>query len=295
MNASTFWFAAVEDYLTYRHNLGFALKIEGGQLRRFAEFAAQTDASDRFTQALAESWARNTRHPNPLTWARRLEVLRGFALFLKRQRLDTEIPPPGLFGPSHRRRIPHIFSETELAELLAATQHAPPTGGLRSITCRTLFGLLAAAGLRIGEAVQLSRSDVDLNSGVLTIREAKRHKNRLVPVHESVRSELQAYGQQRDRGIPVPRSDHFFLLDTGCPINARQARYAFRCILQSLHWLPRGDYARHRLHDLRHTFIVRSLLESYRQNIDPARAVLLLATYVGHVRVTDTYWYTPRG
>ena len=110
-------------------------------------------------------------------------------------------------------------------------------------------------------------------------------------MHETVRIELRAYAEQRDHAVQTPKSDRFFLLDNGLPVNDRQIRYAFRCLLRHLGWIPRGDYALHRLHDLRHTFIVRNLLRSSRQGITPGCAALALSTYVGHARVAGTFWY----
>ena len=290
MNAPDFWFKAVDDYLAYRRNLGVALRTEAGQLRNFAQFATQSDAA-RLTLALAESWARAIPRPNALTSARRIEVLRGFARFLKRQDPDTVLPPSGLFGPAHRRRVPHIFTENELQELVEATHDLPPDGGFRAMTCPAVLGLLATTGLRIGEAVRLTRADVDLTRGLLAVREAKRHTCRDVPLHETVRAELSAYVQHRDRRVPFPKSEGFFLWESGRSITARQIRYAFHEILDKLGWTPRGDYARHRLHDLRHTFIVRSLMQAYQRNGEVGSEALSLSTYVGHARVTDTYWY----
>lgn len=291
MNAPDFWFKSVDDYLAHRRGLGVALRIEGRQLRNFARFATQSGAAPRLTLALAESWARALSCPNSLTSARRIEVLRGFARFLKRRDPDTALPPSGLFGPAHRRRVPHIFIEDELRELLAAAHHLPPDGGLRAVTCRAVLGVLAATGLRIGEAVRLTRADVDLTRGWLAIREAKRHTRRDVPVHETVRAELLAYAGHRDRRVPLPKSEGFFLLESGRSINERQILYAFHDLLDKLGWTPRGDYARHRLHDLRHTFIVRSLMSSCQRDGEAGSGALALSTYVGHARITDTYWY----
>lgn len=291
MNTPDFWSTAVDDYLSYRRSLGVALQNEGVQLRSFARFATQSNTLHRLTLELAESWAGAMPRPNPLTSARRIEVLRGFARFLKRQDPETAVPPTGLFGPAHRRRVPHIFTEDELQELLEAADRRLPDGGLRAMTCRAVLGLLAATGLRIGEAIQLTRTDVDLTQGQLAIREAKRHRRRDVPVHETVSTELLTYARCRDRRVPFPKSDGFFLLESGRSIGGWQVRHAFHDLLDELGWSPRGDYARHRLHDLRHTFIVHSLMRAYRRNEDVGSAALTLSAYVGHVRVTDTYWY----
>ena len=166
-----------------------------------------------------------------------------------------------------------------------------PIDGLRPVTCQCVFGLLAATGLRISEALSLTRTDVDLDTGVLLIREAKFHQQRLVPMHPSVTESLQAYARRRDRLVPRPSCDRFFLRDGVSGANQSGILYALQTLCQQLGWQPRGDYRYHRLHDMRHTFIVRSTLRFYEQGIDVDRAVLALSTYVGHAKVSDTYWY----
>jgi integrase/recombinase XerD len=290
MSTPVCWRSRVEDYLAYRHRLGFALVNDAGRLQQFAEFAEQLGA-EHLTTTLAIQWARTSKRQTPITWARRLEVLRGFARHCLTLDAFTEIPPDGLFGKAHRRLVPHIFTAEEITALLDAAGKLPPHGGLRPVTCRVVLGLLAAAGLRISEATGLTRSDVDLRTGVLTICEAKFRKSRLVPLHSSVTAELRSYADQRDRILYRPASDHFFLLDNGKPANGNGMLYALHTLCASLGWQPRGDHRRHRLHDLRHTFIVQSTLRTYRDGGDPDRAIHALSTYVGHVKVTDTYWY----
>jgi integrase len=151
--------------------------------------------------------------------------------------------------------------------------------------------LLAASGLRISEALGLTCADVDLEAGILHIREAKFHRQRLVPLHPSVTEYLNAYALQRDRLVPRPACNRFFLRDDGHCANRRDILYALQALCQQLGWQPRGDYPHHRLHDMRHTFIVRSTLRFYEQGINVDRAVLALSTYVGHAKVSDTYWY----
>jgi integrase len=291
MNAPVSWMSRVETYLAYRRRHGFKLAIDATQLRSFARFADEIGTEDHLTVALASGWARASQRPSSLTWARRIEVLRGFARFCLREDPATEIPPRGLFGPAHRRLVPHIYTEAELSSLLEVANGLAPEQGLRPATCRCIFGLLAASGLRISEATALTNADVDLNAGVLCIREAKFHQQRLVPLHQSVTESLIEYVRRRDRLVPRPLSDRFFLRDDGHSTNQSGILYALQTLCQQLGWQPRGDYPRHRLHDLRHTFIVRSTLRFYEQGIDVDRAVLALSTYVGHAKVSDTYWY----
>ena len=291
MNATASWMIRVEMYLAYRRRHGFKLSIDATQLRSFARFADEVGTADHLTVALAGAWARSSRRPNPLTWARRIEVLRGFARFCLREDPATEIPPRGLFGPAHRRLIPHIYTDAELSALFEAANGLAPEYGLRPTTCRCVFGLLAASGLRISEALALTNADVDLKSGILFIREAKFHRQRLVPLHPSVTEALSSYARRRDQILPRPACNRFFLRDDGHSANRTGILYALQTLCRQLGWQPRGDYPHHRLHDLRHTFIVRSTLRFYEQGIDVDRAVLALSTYVGHANVTDTYWY----
>lgn len=291
MNALTSWKSRVEGYLSYRRNFGFDLATDATRLRHFARFADQLEGEDRLTVALAVQWARASARQTPITWARRIEVLRGFAKFWQRYDPATEVPPADLLGSAHRRLVPHIFTDAELTALLKATDRLVSPLGMRSATCRTIFGLLAACGLRISEATKLTHTDVDLDAGILYIREAKFHKSRLVPVHPSVACELRSYSELRNQVIISPICDRFFVCDNGKPANQAYVLYALQTLCRDLGWRPRGDYAHHRLHDLRHTFIVRSTLRFYEQGIDPDRAVAALSTYVGHAKVSDTYWY----
>ncbi|MBK8337663.1 MAG: tyrosine-type recombinase/integrase [Sterolibacteriaceae bacterium] len=291
MNAPVSWMTRVETYVAYRRGHGFKLSIDATQLRSFARFADKVGTEDHLTVALAIAWAQSSQRPGSLTWGRRVEVLRGFARFCLREDPATEIPPQGLFGPAHRRLIPHIYTDDELSALLEAANGLSPEHGMRPATCRCVIGLLAASGLRISEALMLTNADVDLGAGVLCIQEAKFHRQRLVPLDPSVTEALNAYARSRDRLVPRPACDRFFLRDDGRPTNQSGMLYALQTLCQQLGWQPRGDYPYHRLHDFRHTFIVRSTLRFYEQGIDVDRAVLALSTYVGHAKVSDTYWY----
>jgi len=291
MSAAVCWMPRVEAYLAHRRRHGFKLTIEETRLRSFARFADNAGTDHHLTVALAVAWARASQRQSPITWARRIEVLRGFARFCLREDPATQIPPRSLFGPAHRRLVPHIYTEAELCALLDAANRLTPVHGLRPATCRCVLGLLAASGLRISEALGLTRDDVDLAQGVLRIREAKFQRERLVPLHPSVTACLTAYATLRDRLLPSRASNRFFLRDDARPANQSGMLYALQSLCDALEWKPRGDYPHHRLHDIRHSFIVRSALRFYEQGIDIDRAILALSTYVGHAKVTDTYWY----
>ncbi len=200
-------------------------------------------------------------------------------------------PPSHLLGYAHRRLAPHIYSDQEIASLLDMAKQLQPKQGLRPETMHCLLGLLVSTGLRISEALRLNRDDVDLHQEILLVRKSKFRKSRYVPVHQKVCEELANYATFRDQYLPVVQDPTFFLLDDGFAFHYRQAHYAFHSIRVRLGWevCPSGRYPR--LYDLRHTFVCRRLLAWYEEGVDVDRMMPVLSTYLGHVKVTDTYWY----
>lgn len=291
MNAPATMCAKVQRYLDHRRHAGYKLRIEGQQLLAFAQFAEQSGHRGPLTLDLAARWASASHRPSHLTAARRIEVLRPFARFCQQFEPATVVPPVRLFGRGHRRLTPHIYTDGELRALLAATAKLHPVGGLRGACCRAIFGLIAASGLRLGEATALTRADADLEHGVLLIRRTKFGKSRWVPLHPTTTGALRRYAQRRDR---EPRSAHlgaFFVGDYGRPARVANIEYAFDQLRRRLQWTARGGHPMPRIHDLRHTFVCRTLQRWYEQDIDIDRNILALSTYVGHAKVTDTYWY----
>jgi integrase len=145
--------------------------------------------------------------------------------------------------------------------------------------------------MRVSEVMALDRADVDLRQGVLTVRKSKFNRTRLVPVHSSTQRELQAYSRRRDRMIPVRTSDGFFISDRGARLRPWMVRYTFARISRAIGLRKETDRCGPRLHDLRHTFAVRTLTNWYREGINPEQRLPLLSAYLGHVKVSDTYWY----
>jgi integrase len=291
MNAPITMQARVDAYLFCRRQAGFQLTAEGKQLCQFARFADDAGHQGPLTRELAIRWASASAGQRALTAARRIETLRGFARYDRQFYPQTDIPPAHLFGPAHRRLTPHIYTDGEIEALLTATDQLFSPGGVRRTYCRAIFGLLAATGLRLSEATGLKRADVELSQGRLHIRQAKFGKSRWVPLHPTTTEALQQYAQLRDRDPLSTQTDAFFVGDYGRPVRSAQVAYAFRLLRRRLGWQARGAYPAPRLHDLRHTFICRRLEHWYRQGSDIDRHIHALSTYVGHAKVTDTYWY----
>lgn len=279
-----------EEYLSLRRKLGFALKATGSVLLNFARYADRSGHQGPVTIELAVRWAKLPQGADPLWWALRLDVVRGFARHRSAADPRTEIPPPGLLGPSHRRRNPYIYSEGELAALLGAAGNLPPVDGLRPHTYSTLLGLLSSTGLRVSEALRLDRAHVDLRDGVLTIVATKFSKSRLVPLHPSTKMALLAYAERRDRHHPLMSGGPFFASAAGTPLRYRTVHHTFDRLRRTLGWA--GERGRRpRIHDLRHTFACRRLLAWCRDGSEIHSKVPALSVYLGHVSVSDTYWY----
>jgi integrase/recombinase XerD len=283
---------ALKDYLRIRRSLGFLLREAKTSLGNFVAFLRAEGAS-YITKELALRWATQPTKAQPSTWAWRLGMVRRFALWHSSSEPRTEIPPAALLPHRYRRKPPHIYSDEEIEKLLRQTQQLPSAKGLRARTYTTLFGLLLATGMRVNEALNLDRPDVDLDLGILHIRRTKFGKSRYVPVHPSTVSALKKYAEARDRIFPVPLTPGFFLSERGRRITDCMARYTFAKLSQQVGLrVPANGHGRGpRLHDMRHRFAACTLIHWYRAGCDVERELPKLATYLGHVHVNDTYWY----
>lgn len=282
-----------EAYLAERRCLGFALARAGSLTLTFARFADASGHEGALTHAIVLRWAKEAaQHADPFTWAGRVNVLRPFARFLADHDAATAFPEDSPFGRSHRRLAPHIYTSAEVEALLAAAGRLAPQGGLVPATFTTLFGLLAATGLRISEALRLSCGDLDDGQEQLTIRHAKYQRTRLVPLHPTVSKALRAYLHVRARYGPMDAAAPLFLCaDTGRALRYHSVRSVFLALTANLGIVARGGHRSVRIHDLRHSFICRRLMLWQAGGDNLGNAMMALATYVGHINVGDTYWY----
>lgn len=283
---------ALGEYVAIRRSLGFELRLPANLLLRFVAFAEAEDAS-YITTELALRWAKQPAAALPSTWAWRLGMVRRFAAWHSATDPRTQVPPEGLLPHRYRRKPPYIYTDNTIECLIQAARGLPSSRGLRAHTYPTLFGLLAVTGMRINEALKLDREDVGLVEGILNIRRTKFGKSRLVPVHASSREALKAYAETRDRILPDLSTPAFFVSERRTRITEWIARYTFAKVSQQigLREAAKGHGRGPRLHDMRHRFAARTLIEWYRAGIDVEREIPKLATYLGHVHVNDTYWY----
>lgn len=276
----------LEDYLRLRRALGFKLRFEGQVLPGFVAYL-DTIGATSITVEAAVAWTRLSEDAQPVTLSHRLGAVRGFARYLATIDPATEIPPCGLFG-KQQRRTPYIYSAEEIARLLAgAGQLRPP---LRAATYEALFGLLAVSGMRVGEAFRLLRADVDLAEGLIQIRHPKFDRDRLVPLHPSAAKALRGYATRRDRLYPQPRTEAFFISSLGTALRDSTVHATFLSLLAPA-GLPTAAGERPRVHDLRHSMVVSTLIGWQRDGLDIAARLPVLSTYLGHVSPASTYWY----
>jgi integrase len=283
--------AALTEYLAIRRALGFELREVAGCLRNFVAFL-HTQGASHITTELALRWATRPAEAQPSTWAWRLSMVRRFATWHSAVERRTEIPPAGLLPHRYQRKKPHIYSDEEIEKLLREAARLASPRGLRAHTYTTLFGLLAVSGMRVNEALNLDRSDVDLGHGILTIRRTKFGKSRHVPVHPSTVDALKQYVEKRDR-ILSKSTQAFFVSEQGIRITDCMARYTFARLSQQLglRVIAKSHGRGPRLHDMRHRFAACTLIHWYRAGLDVERELPKLATYLGHVHINETYWY----
>jgi integrase/recombinase XerD len=283
---------AMHDYVALRRALGFKMVEVSYRLDDFARFARRERAS-RVTVDLAVRWAKLPANVQPATWATRLRIVRQFAEYLRTIDPRTEIPPRGLLPGRYQRKPPYLYADAEIRRLLQAAWNMPSPTGLRAWTYSTLLGLLTVTGMRISEVLALDRRDVDLRDGVLAVRRTKCRKARVVPVHETTRVALLRYARVRDRVHPRRKTEAFLVSEDGLRLNHCSVREIFVRLSRAIGIRTRLGRFGHgpRLHDLRHRLAVNTLVRWYRSGVDVERRVPVLSTYLGHTKVTDTYWY----
>ena len=285
---------ALDEYLVLRHALGFKLRQTARELPRFVQFV-EREGADFITTKLALRWAQANPEAKSVTHADRLAMVRRFAAWRSAEDPRTEIPPVRLLPRRYQRPTPYIYSTQEVESIVSTAASLPSESGLRGCTFSTVFGLLAVTGMRVGEAVALNRDEVDLQAGLLTIREGKLGKSRFVPIHATTKDVLGHYAEKRDAIAPGANTPAFFVSKRGRRISAWSAEANFITVSHLIRLRsPTVDGRRGRgprLHDLRHRFAVSALIDWYRVGADVDREIPKLATYLGHEGPEQVYWY----
>lgn len=276
------------EYINEKRQLGYQLKTEARYISDFAEYC---EKKGEFTIELALEWASLAPSGSSIAIARRFGMLRPFSIYLSQHTPISLVLPTRYLGPTHRRLPPYIYSVEEINQLMSATGNLIPIDGLRPHTIRTLIGLLVSTGIRPGEAVRLKCHEVDLTENTLTISNSKGWYQRIVPVSASTASELAKYRLHRIQANPLNSSGVFFELDNQQPLNIRSAEHAFKVLRKAIDIKNTLNGRLPRLYDLRHTFVCQRVLAWYKNDEDINTKVTQLSRYLGHKKVSDTYWY----
>lgn len=284
------WNYLLQQYLDLRHRLGFKLVEDGLLLPKFVRFIQQQKAPFITTQ-LALQWATQVSDCHPAHSARRLRAVRHFAQYASGFDTRTEVPAQGLLPHRYLRIQPFLYSDREIAQLLAVAEKLPGPTTFRAATYSTLFGLLVITGMRVGEAMRLQPGDIDYEHGVLVVRYSKNQRTRLIPLHSTTLAKLKQYEELRHQLYPQPQSPNFFLSEQGCRLTHTTVRYWFLHLCRQIGLCHPPGRRGPRIHDLRHRFALATLLHWYRTRVDVEAHLPELATYLGHLHTADTYWY----
>ncbi len=280
--------AALEDYLALRRALGFRLKTAGRLLGQFTSWL-ETRGTGTITTADALEWATLPAGASQAWQSIRLAAVRGFAACLHGTDPSVQVPPAGLIRRGNDRATPCIYSDAEIRSIITAAGTLRPQ--FRASTYQTLVSLLAASGLRIGEALALDHGDFDAGEGVLTVRDTKFGKTRLVPLHPGTAGALTRYSALRDGCHPRPAAPALFLSGAGTRLLHSNVSLTFSRLTAQAGLTRRSAACRPRIHDVRHSFAVATVLGWYRDGADVAAMMPRLSTYLGHIDPKHTYWY----
>ncbi|MFN0192316.1 MAG: tyrosine-type recombinase/integrase [Aestuariivirga sp.] len=272
-------------HVALQEALGFSFRTQRSLLRLFVAYAERR-GDDLIKSDRVIEWA--IEAPSPEQRRNRLLTVRRFAMAMHAENRRNEVPAAGALGRGlFRRTQPYIYSAGEIVKLMESSALLGPPGSIRPLAYACLFGLLAATGMRISEALALRTGDV-AEDGMI-INRTKFKKSRLVPLHPTARAAVERYLSVRSTIFPAV--DALFISNTGAPLCYDTVSALFRKISRKIGLRGEPGQPGPRIHDLRHTFAVRSL-ESCPLNDDAvSRHVLALSTYLGHAHVADTYWY----
>ncbi len=283
----------LDEYLALRRSMGFDLSFEERVLRKFTTYAGE-NGFNRISTPLFLDWKANYGGADDNTWSRRLGMVRRFAFWLAEHDDQTEVPSSQLVIGRYRRRMPYIYAPKQIADIVAEAGRLPSPYGLRAAMWQTLFGLIAVTGMRVSEALSLDRQDVDLDRAVLTLRNTKNGKDRQLPVKGDTVAQLAHYAGLRDR-LVAQQASRFFIKEDGQPAGDCGARYNFAQVSRNIGLRSQQARNRHghgpRIHDLRHTFAVHTILDWFRDGRDIETEMYKLSTYLGHTEPKHTFWY----
>lgn len=283
----------LDEYLALRRSMGFDLSFDERVLRKFTRFGDE-NGFQCISTPLFLDWKANYGSADNNTWCHRLGMVRRFAFWLAEHDDQTEVPSSQLVIGRYQRRVPYIYAPNQIADIIAEASRLPSPYGLRSTLWQTVFGLIAVTGMRVNEALALDQHDVELDRSLLTLRNTKNGNDRQLPIKQDTVLRLVEYATKRDR-LVAPQSPRFFIQEDGQNAKDCAARYNFAQVSKNLGLRSPQAFNRHgqgpRIHDLRHTFAVHTILDWFQDGRDIEAEMYKLSTYLGHSEPKHTFWY----
>jgi len=279
---------ALADYLRLRRALGYRLVRDEKLLCQFLSYL-EVLGEKRVTITASVAWATLPAEGCRSWHSMRLSIVRGFATHMHALDPANEVPPSDLLPWKRCRATPYLYSDEDIVALMAAAEALSTPH--RVATYRTLIGLLAVTGMRVGEAIGLDRMDFNVIEGVVVIRSGKFGKSRELPLHHTTTEALHTYLGRRDRPTATANCPALFVSCAGTRLLYGNVQPTFRRLTAEACLAGRSPRCRPRLHDLRHSYAVRTILDGYREQGDTQSRLALLSTYLGHVEPKATYWY----
>ena len=278
----------LEEYLDVRRAMGFKMERHEKLLAQFTGFLAG-NGETAVTTENALAWATLPAAARPRWHALRLSAVRGFAAWLNAADPAHQVPPRRLIPYGSRAVVPYLYSDEEITAL--AREAGRLSGRLRAATFQTLIRLLAVTGMRVGEAIRLDRTDYDAAAGTLTVRDTKFGKSRHLPLHPTAVTGLNKYLRLCGELMPAPQAPALLLTARGCRLRYERTWETFHDLTVSAGLKPRSPACRPRIHDLRHSFAVATLLGWHRSGADVQAMLPRLSAYLGHADPRHTYAY----
>lgn len=275
-------------YLELRARAGYRTDDHRRLLADFLDYLDRQHSSTiRVCDAL--TWAVQPQGTTSGWRAHRLAAVRSFAAHIHASEPDAaELIPPGLLPARRNRHVPYLYTDTQIAALILGAQHLAPS--VRGQTLATVIGLMAATGMRTSEAVGLNTTSLDARGGTIRVL-GKGGSHRVLPVHPSTVTALGDYIRLSRALVGEPPAGSLFVTQQATRPSANSVQQAFRRVADGCRLpIPPGRRPP-RLHDLRHTFAVNTLLDAHRAGVDVGARIAALATYLGHATPANTYWY----
>lgn len=283
----------LQSYIGVRRSFGYDLATTERVLRQFTAFA-ESNGTEYVTVELFLQWKSHFGAANNNTWSARLGMVRGFATWLEAVDARTQVPPAGLVVGRRRRMRPYIYTEEQLQAIIEEATHCRSPYGIRGAMWSTFYGLISVTGMRVNEAIGLDDADVDLYRGAIMVRCSKNGGARVVPITHCTVDRLGKYVAERERLLGQSPAQ-FFQQENGMRPTDCGARYNFSHVCQRLGLRAPQIRSRHgrgpRIHDIRHTVAVRTIIGWFRSGLDVDREMPKLSTFLGHTKPEHTYWY----